>query len=225
MKRTTIDEYLQNTFGINSNTALNGMAITNDGKNFSLDQQLKSMIIEAYTWQSKNIQEQFQGGFIVLGHAPQKRVGLYWVGFNDNSAISDPYASIGSGMDESDRVLYKFIKSLERDQRKNIDFKEGMETLIRATNASSEINQGVGGVPTINYFKKEKITTLKEDESRLATELVKLKDAALLEKDTFYESLENLLLQNKTAEEIEQKVIKTHQQYHKMMQILRGYRI
>ncbi len=178
MKRKSIDTYLQSTFGVDSTAAITGQTIV-DGKQVPIGQHLLSSILTAYTAQTQAAQELFSNGFLLAGR-DSKSTSLYSV--QTQSApilIARPYSSIGSGSDESDKVLLKFIKNLPREKRTNIPFVEGMEALIRATNASIDLNNGVGGVPTIAYFNEKGNTVLGEDSSRLASEIVRVADAKM----------------------------------------------
>lgn len=223
MKREKIDQYLRSQFGVDSQGALTGQIIV-DGKPISIDPQLKGPITEVFTVQGRYATELFHGGFVIIGK-DVSGTNLYQLHIGEAPFLSArPYASMGSGGDESDKILYHFIKSIKREDRNKIDPVEGMSALIKATNASSDFNQGVGGVPTISQFGAKGIITLEEDESRLATELVRAYNAQLISSEAHHNGLDALLHQKNCFEEVEKAAFKENQKYDQIMRLLRGYK-
>ena len=165
--------------------------------------------------------QEFQGPYAEAQDFSLADMGTKVIGFPHNG--SEPFGPLVH-ISFNYEVLYQFIKSLSRDERCKIDLVSGMAALIRATNASSSFNIGVGGVPIISYFDEKGIIHLREDESRLAVELVKAGDAGLLPQTKTRESLESLLKQTAKAEELE-KVFLDNPNYPKIMRLLRGYRL
>jgi hypothetical protein len=217
LKRNIINLSLKSIFGIDSKTAQSGEG---------LSPQLSAEVKEVLTAGSQGAKERFNNGFIVIGK-DKEGVSLYqvWMGSSPNH-IPQPYWTIGSGSDESDKVLCSFVKYQSRDGRKNISLVKGMTALIRATNASSEINSGVGGTPTISYFDQKGIVILGEEESKLATEMVKVGDARLISSFSAERGLEALLHGTCSIDEVEHETFKrTPVLYDKIMRYLRGYRI
>jgi len=84
-----------------------------------------------------------------------------------------PNATIGSGYDESNRVLAGYIGQMPREKRNQIDPKSGLVMAIEATNGSSQFNNGVGGTPSIIYMDGETTYTPSESQCRAASEVVK----------------------------------------------------
>jgi len=102
----------------------------------------------------------------------------------DPERVSMPYQSIGSGSDQSDEVLASFITRMRREQRDSIDPADGLIAVLKATNASSRVNQGVGGIPSIAYVTSEgRIYQPGEDECLLVGELVQGLENNLLDRD------------------------------------------
>ena len=213
MKRDTIASYLQSQFGVSYQQALSGEGIA---------PQFLAPIGEALSGQDRNGKMLFNGAFVVVGK-DDKGTEIYSVMIGGRPfPSSSPYLSVGSGSDESDKVLYGFVRELKRDQRTNIDWVDGMASLIRATAASSDINQGVGGVPTISYFDNGGVTVLGEDESRLATEVVKVHDAGMLTGPVTRRSLECLLTGAESLETVEKLMLGKDPQA--VNGLLRGYK-
>ncbi|MBI4980095.1 hypothetical protein HZC30_00890 [Candidatus Woesearchaeota archaeon] len=216
MKRNMIDLCLKSKFGIDTSTAISGQGV---------GPHLIAEIKEALTASVQSMAERFNNGFIVIGK-DSEGVSLYqvWMGHLPNK-IPQPYWAIGSGSDESDKVLCSFVKDQSREGRKNISLVPGMAALIRATNAASEINPGVGGTPTISYFDQKGIVILGEEESKLATELIKIGDARLTSTFAAERGLEALLRKTGSVDEVEREIFKhTPLLYDKIMRFLRGYR-
>ena len=88
------------------------------------------------------------------------------------------------------------------------------------------MNQGVGGVFSIFYFDdKGTIVELSEDESRLATEIVRVSDVHLIKREAVRESLDALLYKKTNFETVENEVFKKEDpNYDKTMRFLRGYK-
>lgn len=223
IKREMVGSFLQSTYGVSSAEAIQGHTFVNE-KPVPIDAALKAKIMDTYTLEDKRIGDYFRGSFLLIGKA-KKGTTLYNIDLHGPTLLSArPYASIGTGSDESDRILYNFVRSIKREERENIDFVEGMAALLRATNASTDVNPGVGGVPTISYFNGNLTTTLKEDESRLASELVRINDAGLLPEKSFRLELEALLSGIADYEQIERRVFIENPHSAKIMRILRGYK-
>lgn len=217
IKLRRIDSFLKSTYGIDAQTAISGQGV---------GAHLLSDIKEVLTANTPGMKEAFNNQYLVIGK-DKENIGLYsiYMGFLPNP-ISHPYSVSGSGADESDKVLRSFVKDQSREERKNISLVSGMAALIRATNASSEVNQGVGGTPTISYFEKKGITILGEEESKLATEVVKVRDAELISPTVAEGGLGALLHGTGSVDEVEQKTFKqTSLQYDQIMRYLRGYRV
>jgi len=215
IKRDKIDSYLKSTFGIEHKQALSGEGI---------NPQLMQNVVEALTGQNRSFQEFFNGSFLLIGKDSED-VALYGVPFGGPELLSArPYGSIGSGSDESDKVLYGYVNSLKREQQNDIPFLDGMAALIRATNASSDINQGVGGVPTIGYYNSKGITLLREAESKLVTEIVKIRE--MIQKPDYELSLSGLLNDSMPLDEAERIAFNKDNpvKYDQIMRCLRGFK-
>ncbi len=176
---------------------------------------------ELYEGRDRAAAQTRQNAFIVIGKDAEDCF-IYQVPMGGQPYLwPAPFASVGSGQDESDNVLHDFLKSVPRAGRQEINFVDGMAALIRATNRSSDINKGVGGVPTIAYFTKEASTVLPEEDSLLATEIVKVADKELVDRHRAMNSLEGLLLRTKSPEDIE---LELFENTPGIMKFLRGYR-
>lgn len=163
--------------------------------------------------------------FIVIGQDKNDSKIFYVPVVGKPMESSLPFATAGSGYDEADKVLYDFIKSVPRDDRKDIDFVNGMAALIRATNRASELNPGVGGIPTISYFSGEKSKVLPEQDSLLAAEIVKVADGRLISEAESLQSLELLLADGADFKAIEEKIFWDRENRRDIMNFLRGYRV
>lgn len=159
-------------------------------------------------------------GGINLGKFVIYRADSYGYGFK----ISRPYDSIGSGKDESEKVLSSYVSHLPRGKRESIDRNEGLIKIIEATNASSRLNIGVGGAPSIVYISEGSMKRPNENQCILASEIVEGLTRDLLEKDFVHESLSKLVFNNGDFEEIEEEVKQKSKDWKKLDRILRGYK-
>lgn len=223
MKREIINNYLRSVFDVNNQAALSGHILVEGNLVQINSPKLKNDIEEAHMGHNLYLREILNNEFLLVGRSGQG-TKIYCVQTGTIPILGvRPYAIIGSE-NGATAILYQFIKNMKREQRNNINPVEGMSALIRATNASSDFNQGVGGVPTISRFGPEGIIFLEEDESRLASELVRARDAGLVADDLHYNCLEQLLTKKACFEEVEKKAFREKNNYDQIMHLLRGYK-
>ncbi len=163
---------------------------------------------------------------LLLGGLQDKKFDIYELSsFYAGRNISRPYATIGSGKDESEKVLSGYVASLPREKRSAIDKREGLVKIIEATNASSNLNMGVGGSPSIVYITADsKIKRPNEKQCVLASELVEGLSNSLLPKDFVYDKVFELVCDNGDFKEIEEKMKEKSCDWNKLDRILRGYK-
>ncbi len=218
--RDIIDKEMHGRFGFGAHEYIAGRLA--DGT--PIGQHLLAPVGEVYLGRDPEIKEARMNGFLALGK-DESGISLYCLPMGERPFLSPtPYGSIGSGRDESDKVLYGFVKNLPRDGRHSIDIVDGMAALIRATNRSSDINQGVGGIPTVAYFDDKKLVVLGENESLFATELVKVGDSGLVNIDVVKSGL-GKLLGNTDSSLIEEELFTNQPNSIEIMRFLRGYRL
>ncbi len=143
----------------------------------------------------------------------------------DSKKMPRPYSSIGSGADESDKVLSRYVSELPRSKRNNIKEVEGLIKLIEATNASANLNIGVGGNSSIVYIDEKGVRIPEENECILASEIVEGYTRGLLNKAFAYESIEKLVLDGTEFEFVEKKMRKSAKDWDKLDSVLRGYKV
>ena len=132
--------------------------------------------------------------------------------------------SIGSGEDESDRILTNFYAKMPRKKRNQISPEEGIIKLIEATNASARLNPGVGGIPSIIYLDKEGVKEPSEEQCILSTEIVEGLIRGLLDSDFAYDAVSKLVLQDGDFETIEEQMKTKAKDWKRLDRILRGYK-
>lgn len=163
---------------------------------------------------------------ILLGGIEDGRFNIYCLETRFGGSMSPiPYQSIGSGSDESNKSLSNFFSELPRERRSSICPKEGLLSLIEATNAASKINHGVGGTLSITYMDKSGIITLSEDRCVLAAEVVKAYSAGFLSKDFTHEAVGRLVIENGDVMDISDKMFENSGSEKKLNMFLRGYKI
>lgn len=162
----------------------------------------------------------------LLGGVDNGKFDIYYVSSGHaGSKVSRPYCSIGSGSDESDKVLSGYVANLPRASRDSIDRQEGLVKIIEATNASSNLNVGVGGSPSIAFMSADgKIVTPGENQCILASELVDGLTNDLLPRDFVYNAVSNLVYANGDSEKIEEEMKTKSTDWKKLDRILRGYK-
>jgi len=139
--------------------------------------------------------------------------------------ISRPYSSIGSGSDESDKVLSLYVAGLPREKRESIDVREGLVKIIEATNAASNFNVGVGGSPSIVHIDSDGIKRPGESKCILASELVKGLTRGYLGRDFVYENVQKLVLDDNAGfRDIEEEMKSQATNWDEFSRVLRGYK-
>jgi hypothetical protein len=218
--RDLIDKEMKGSFGFGQKEYISGRL--EDGT--PIGQHILGPAGELYQGREPRIREANGGGFLVLG-SDIKGISLYSIPMGERPFLNaSPYGSVGSGSDESDKALYDFVKSLPREERHSINLVKGMAALIRATNRSSDINQGVGGIPTVAYFNENGMVKLNENASLLSTEIVKALDQGLVPNELALKSLEDLLFDREKHQSIEENIFLKSDNYVNIMRFLRGYR-
>ena len=219
--RGYIDDLMKAKFGFCSKEFIAGRLA--DGT--PIGQHLIQPAGEVYSGGDQSWQQKRANEFVVIGR-DEDDCRIYYVPMIGRPTMSSlPFATAGSGMDEADNVLHDFMRSIPREKRQEIEFVPGMATLIRATNRASDLNPGVGGVPTISYLKGELSRVLPEQDSILATEIVRVADKGLVTEPEALQSLENLLGESANFKDIEDKIFWGKNSSKEIMRFLRGYRV
>ena len=208
---------LYGNLGITINEYLTGINLATSQP---LDEHIKREAKELCAQADKSI-----GMGMLLGGIQNEQFEIYDVSFDSGLGKSArPYESIGSGNDESDKVLSKYIVSLPREKRNSIDKQEGLIKIIEATNASSNGNVGVGGAPSIAYISKDGIIMPSESQSILASEIVEGYTRRLLTKNFAYNAASKLVYNDGNVEIIEDKMKTKCRDWKKLDRLLRGYK-
>ena len=162
---------------------------------------------------------------ILLGGIEKDKFEIYRMGSDSSGGrIVRPYESIGSGSDEADKVLSKYVSHLPRDKRESIDPQEGLIKLIEATNAASNTNIGVGGTPSIVFIDKDGVKRPSENQCILASEIVEGYVRSLLNKKFVYNSVNELIRGNGDFEKIEERMKRNATSWQQLDRFLRGYK-
>ena len=215
-KRKIVDAYLKTTYGIDTETALKGEGIS---------PQILPGMLQDLKAESQSAMQRFNSLYLLVGK-DDSGCGLSSIYFGSSPSVSSiPYSSFGSGRDQSDSVLGKYVTELKRKDMENIPFIPGMAALIRATNDSSDFNQGVGGIPAIAYLDSDGITTLDEDAALLASEIVRVQDAELITGRRAEMALEGILSGGLSFDQAEKKAFRDSRKEKEIMRFLRGFKV
>ena len=213
-----IDNYLRARFGFGRNEFNTGTLGATGGR---IDVQILEGASRAVGQLAENTTSS-----ILLGGVNGDGFEIYEVSSNGVAGkTARKYGSIGSGADESDKVLSSYVTSLPRDDRDFIGREDGLAILVEATIASSRINNGVGGIPSIIYVSEDGASILEEDKSILTGEIIQGLDADLLDEDHTYELLGNLVFGDSTFEEVESGMKNQAKDWNKLDRLLRGYKV
>jgi len=162
---------------------------------------------------------------ILIGGLESEKFSIYNINSNGMSIkTSQPYSSIGSGSDESEKILSTYVSLLPRDKRDKIERVDGLAKAIEATNASERLNVGVGGTISIAHITKDKIVMPDENRCRLASEIVQGLTLRLLEKSQTYEMLDYLIFKNEDFDSVMEEFKNKVNGWENLDMILRGYK-
>lgn len=197
----------------------------NTGLSAKMGKPLDSDLKNNATNLLRQVDESFSTS-ILLGGFENDKFKIYSLDANRGGiVISRPYCSIGSGSDEADKVLSRYVVGLPRSKRENIDKPDGLVKAIEATNAASQTNIGVGGTPSIFYAREGKETSVPgESECILATELVHGMTRGFLDLDYTKDTVYKLVLGNNKFEEIEEEMKTKANDWKAFDRSLRGYK-
>tara|TARA_Y100000310_G_scaffold320636_1_gene377271 strand:+ start:474 stop:1391 length:918 start_codon:yes stop_codon:yes gene_type:complete len=216
-KNTGKDKLLNANLGFGLDDLITG-TLARNGQ--SLDQPSKEL--------AKNYLMEFDNMMslsIILAGLENGKFNIYEANTSGTGTqISLPYVSAGSGKDESEKVLSRYITNLKRADRDSIDKKEGLVKIIEATNAASNINIGVGGIPSIAYIGEKGIVRPLEPACLLATELVTLLEAGYLPKDFTQDATSSLVYEGADFREIDSEMKKRATDWEQADRFLRGYK-
>ena len=219
LKNSAKNKYLMDKFGISFDEFQTGTK--QDG--IRLDDPFKERAYRSL------LEDPFFGSIgaqILLGGLCNDKFEIFYLDTEGGQANKKflPFASIGSGYDESDKVLSEFYAEMPREKRDRIPVEDGLVKLIEATNASARLNVGVGGIPSIVYFDETGIKEPSENQSILASEIVEGLSRGLLERDFVYDSINQLVLQNADFETVEEQMKTKAKDWKKLDRFLRGYK-
>lgn len=223
LSRTKIDKkdkWLKDCFGVSLNELQAGVKY--DGT--KIDDTYKSRAFDSLMGDRQLMES--TSAAIGLGGFVDGRFELFYADSTGSSDAKVPRhcITIGSGSDQADRVLSKYIESLPRKMRENIPVKEGLVKLVEATNAAKSSNQGVGGIPSILYMDKNQIIETDENSCVLAGELVEGLTTNQLDYQFVQDAVNSLIMGNSTFQEMEKEMRAEAKDWDKLDKYLRGYK-
>lgn len=216
-KITELDSILRSNYNVSYDDLIRGYCVRNGERVEIASKEAILQTINKYS-------DENTSGFLMFLKDNSKS-GIYIA--STKSTIpqlwAQQYASIGSGSDMGETILYDFIKSKTREERINIDPIQGIIALLDATDVASKRNSGVGGTPSISIVFQDKIYTPSEINSKLASELVKARKAGCLRSAFVNKALEKLIFEQAKMEDIEADMWKHTKDSQKLSRVLRGY--
>tara|TARA_Y100000310_G_scaffold345406_1_gene464610 strand:- start:6058 stop:7002 length:945 start_codon:yes stop_codon:yes gene_type:complete len=226
--RDAVRQRLRSSFNLSEDDVLRGCRVSKGEsgvERVEIKPETLSQANQVYLAEHSALEYARHNAFLLIGQ-DERGVEIYKVGasFRPNQ-VRRECDSIGSGYDEADKVLTKFMRDLPREERHAIGFITGMYALIKATNEAAEINVGVGGTPVITHFDKEGIHVVGENQSTFASEIVKVAEGNLIERTPAYKALEEIL-RNPDADykRIRGRVFGRGTKYRTISEYLAGYK-
>ncbi len=200
--------------------------LTGKRKDVPLDADVKKDI----TQMLRHLQDDLNSNSVLLGGMKNNIFQIYLSRFGQGSSTEIswiPYFSIGSGRDEADKILMRYVEQKPRKERKKIGRVEGMLKLIEATNAASITNIGVGGVPQIMYADAKGVREIDEEKCVLATEVVKGLTYEQLSQDFVHEAISSIVFDDPATsfEDMHEQMKSKAKSWEKLDRLLRGYKV
>jgi len=229
-----ICEYTSNLIISQKNSFKDRILISNLG--ISLDEYITGFSVKLGKPIADNIKtkaEQFASNFdeqskteILIGGRESDKFCIYYINtYGVCIKGSIPYVTIGSGSDESQKILSSYIAGLKRNKRESIDKVEGLAKILEATNSSARINVGVGGTLSIVYITKEGVKIPDEDRCKLTSEIVESLSLSLIDRELSYDMLRRLIFEDDKFEVVEDEFMSKVKDWKKLNKILRGYKL
>ncbi|MBU1199688.1 MAG: hypothetical protein KKF46_01875 [Nanoarchaeota archaeon] len=221
-----MDAYMRTNLGISWDEFKTGFAKSDDGENLQIEKGLMDDYRNLISGRDSRVEFIQRNQFLILcGDA--KDVKLYTTHGCQTKPmpIARPYEVIGSGSDAADHALAGFFENRAREQKKDIDPIEGIIALLQATERASAVNVGVGGTPYIAIISDGKIIQPSENNSKLASEIVKAEKRDMLKSGFTSEALASLLYRNANFADVDQEMQRQAHDPVALNRILRGYKV
>lgn len=191
-----------------------------------LTQKFEERIRGSIETQLGNLNEVLSNNVLLIGGIESGEFYIYHFPFTWSTSLLNraPYASIGSGSDESGRILSQYIEKKSRKEREHLNKVEGLIKMMEATNQSSLVNAGVGGVPQIIYIDAQGPREIEEETCILVSEIVKGHTFGQLKRTFVETSIEGLVFGNATVKTIEEEMKSQAKKWEHLNRLLRGYK-
>lgn len=223
-RRRIINSYLENTHGINETVLQQGMRKIG-GDMVPLSPDFKVSVLERMGVEL--IRGLNENQFLAIVN-DQSGLNICYISLSNGVPFRSPrpYEVIGSGSDKADGELYSFFDQFPIEKRHEIDPVKGIVALLSATDKASRENIGVGGVPQIAIIKDGKIIQPSEQNSQLATEIVRAtqKNGGLLPKDFSYDAVRRLIFEGEDYKKIDNEMWVATPDIRTLSFFLRGFK-
>jgi len=218
VKNSKKNDFLFANFGITLDEFVTGLR-----NGVKLDEPLKGKAYDALNNENFNRNIDLS---ILIGGLYEGKFEINYVDSRGTAClrIPQPYYSIGSGSDEAGKILSRYVINMPREKREKIPIEEGLVKLIEATSSASDINVGVGGIPSIVYLSKGSVKIPNENQCVLATEIVEGYVRNILDRDFTFRSISDLVLNNADFRTVEEQMKSRAKDWNQLDKILRGYK-
>lgn len=225
VRKQHIDSYLKANYDVSLLDLQRGFKIDPDEGKVELEKEYKQNVWNMLN-NNKGLEEFVSGGFVILA-ADQRGINIYVASSVRENAIpcARPYECIGSGKDMADAELGDFFGNLTREHRKSVDPTMGIAQLLHATDRASKVNVGVGGTPTIAVIREKKVIRPSENNSRLASEIVRAWKKGCLPEEWVMGALHSLVYAGANYKEIDKEMWNAATDTGRMNLMLRGYKV
>jgi len=236
MKSNHVDELLKVRFGFTTDDLIRGYTMHGGEKIPIEDRDVVRSAERLIAWRDKpkEMNRIFINRAILIGYDPVSGFQIFLISMRDFMVepVQFIFQSVGSGADAANMIFTEYAgEKLTQERRNAIDRVEGLITAIRATNASSHINTGVGGYYNIilidgsqkDYAKR--ICEISDYRTKLASEIVRAHDHGFLSTSKTCKFIDKLFFKNGDFQSVEESFFKNARNTKLLKRLLRGYKV
>lgn len=235
-KHRHIDEELRGKCGFDTKDFIRGY-LEKEGEKVEIkDKDVISKANDLITWKGQNeaARAVFGNAGIVAGYEPHEGFRIFLISQAEQfcEPVQAAFLAQGSGIDTTSFVFSDFVSIHALPERRaDLDPEEGLLSAIKAVNAASRFNVGVGGYYNILVFdgrqkdNMKKLWEINNHRSKLASEIAFACSGGFLDGDVARKLAASLILRNDPIEDVQKEFLKRSSQRRILARFLRGYKM
>ena len=234
LKRRHIDEQIKGYYGFTANEFIKGSYKKDDKEIEIKEKEIIDKIPKYLTWEGRleEVTGVFLNAAVVAGYEPNEGFRIFLLSMIDPvcEPVQEIFIAEGSGLLVADPLFTKFANSKTIPERRgNIDPVEGTLKMIEGLVMAYETCVGVGGYLKIilidakNKDKNKRVKEVADRRAKLAEEIVSAYVDRLIPKAIAYDLIKELLFEDKSFVEVNEKLFNSVQDKELLDKYLRKY--